>query len=105
MAVVLAAGLKSDADLLHRRIADELSVDVDMPLAEGSAHNEPGFANVGKYSIGIAVLKKRRALAGILEQRNRVRILARIRHTGGGKHGQCKTKNPGGAFHVGHSSC
>ena len=79
---VLAAGLKSDAELLHGRITDELSMNVHVSLAVRAAHDKAPLANVRKHGVGIAVFKKCGALARILEQRNRVLILARVRNAG-----------------------
>src|SRR5258708_9360933 len=75
---VLAAGLKTDAELLHRRIADELPLDIHPAPAERAAHEQSCLADVGKHGIGVALLKESGAFARILEERNRVLILSRV---------------------------
>src|ERR1700722_1598830 len=67
LAVGFAAGLESDAQLSHLRIAHMVAVHVDVALAESAADAQRARTHRGEYGISVAVAEECRTGAGILE--------------------------------------
>ena len=80
LAVGLAAGLKSEAQLGHGGVADETVMYIDMALAARAADNQAAFAHRGEYGIGVAVLEEYCAFAGMLEELDGIFVLAGVSH-------------------------
>src|SRR5216683_7565570 len=80
LAIGFAAGLESDADLAHGRIADVASAHIDTAFAECSAHAETSFTDRREYGIRIAPVEERGAFAGISEQINGIGVVVGVSH-------------------------
>src|SRR6267142_876831 len=68
LAIRLAAGLKSNAQLSHRRVADELVMHIHMTLASCAADNKSPRAYRREYCIGVALVEKYSAFSRMLEK-------------------------------------
>src|SRR5262249_628370 len=77
LAVGLPAGLKTDTDLRHRRVADVFPLLVDSSLAVCRADPETSLADAGKHRITVAVIEEFRTLAGFLEDFDGVGVFVR----------------------------
>ena len=99
LAVGLAAGLKSDAQLGHGGVADQTVMDVDMTLAAGAADHQAAFAHGGEYGIGVAVFEEYGAFAGMLEKLDGIFVLAGVGYTGSEQEREGQGEERGGGFH------
>src|SRR5580704_2675666 len=82
LTVGLAAGLGTDADLIHRRGADELALLIHTSGTVRCADDEAALTDGREDGVAIAIVEIGRALAGILEQRDGVGVRARQQYAG-----------------------
>src|SRR6185369_5771763 len=75
LAICLTTGLQADAELGHRRFANDLALLVDVPVAMRATDAEARLANGREHGEAIALRKERAALYGILEQLDRFGII------------------------------
>src|SRR4029077_2226609 len=69
LAVRLTAGLKTDPQLLHRRIAHVRAVSVDVAAPMRSANHKAALADGGEHGIAVAVVEEGGALACVPKER------------------------------------
>src|SRR6185437_2094784 len=68
LAVGLAAGLQTDAQLIQGGVPGVHAVDIDTAVAVGSPYDESALADRREDRVPVAVLEESRAVARILEQ-------------------------------------
>src|SRR5579863_8883446 len=75
LAIGLTTRLRADAELIHRRLADEPSPGVDATIAMRATDHESAFADGRKHGVAVALGEKRLALPGVPEQFDRTGIV------------------------------
>src|ERR1700730_15417842 len=81
LAIRLAAGLEPNAQLRHRRVADESVMHIHVTLASCAADNEPSRAYGREYCIAIESAEKYSALSRMLEKFDGLVVFAGVSHT------------------------
>src|SRR4029077_12078333 len=74
LAVRLTAGLKTDTQLIHRRIAHVRAVSVDVAAPMRSTDHKAALADGWEHGIAVAVVEEGGALACVPKERRRVGI-------------------------------
>src|SRR5450631_2396372 len=86
LAIRLAAGLQSNAQLRHHRLAEEPVVHVHVALTSRSADNKPSRAYSREHRIRVAIAEKYRAFPRMLEKINGLVVFV------GESHGRAEQK-------------
>src|SRR5258708_38482258 len=81
LAIRFAAGLESDAQLRHRRVADQPVMHIHVTFTSCAADNEPSRADGREHRITIAIVEKYSALSGMLEKLDGLVVVAGVSHT------------------------
>ena len=80
LAIRLATGLQSDAQLRHRRVTDESVMHIHMTFASCTADYKAARAYRREYRIRVAVIEERRTISRMLEKIDGLIVVAGVCH-------------------------
>src|ERR1019366_3530573 len=78
LAICFAAGLESDADLTHCRVANEATLHVHMAFAQCPTQDETRLTDRREYGVRIALVEERGAFARVFKQTNRIGVFTSV---------------------------